>query len=70
MLLVKVASILLIIVNPFRLRFFFSFQTDWYAAYSFLLVVFGQITIYFLLGNLVEIKVCCLKKGLLLAAIL
>ncbi|XP_065095163.1 uncharacterized protein LOC135717140 [Ochlerotatus camptorhynchus] len=31
--------------------------TDWYAAYLFLLVCFVQLTIYFLLGNALELKV-------------
>ncbi|XP_058815353.1 putative odorant receptor 83c [Topomyia yanbarensis] len=29
---------------------------DWYAAYCFLLVVFGNMAIYFILGNFVELK--------------
>lgn len=35
----------------------FHLQTDWYAAVCFLIVVFGEITIYFLVGNLIELKV-------------
>ncbi|XP_053692350.1 putative odorant receptor 83c [Sabethes cyaneus] len=31
--------------------------TDWYAAYCFLLVVFFELSIYFILGNLVELKI-------------
>ncbi|XP_055542613.1 uncharacterized protein LOC129728219 [Wyeomyia smithii] len=31
--------------------------TDWYAAYGFLLVIFVELSIYFHLGNMVELKV-------------
>ncbi|XP_053692349.1 uncharacterized protein LOC128740809 [Sabethes cyaneus] len=31
--------------------------TDWYAAYCFLLVIFVELSLYFILGNLVELKV-------------
>ncbi|KXJ72047.1 hypothetical protein RP20_CCG019062 [Aedes albopictus] len=34
-----------------------KWKTDWYAAVCFLIVVFGEITIYFLVGNLIELKV-------------
>ncbi|XP_058122449.1 putative odorant receptor 83c [Anopheles ziemanni] len=32
-------------------------QTDWYAAYFFLLILFFQLTLYFLIGHYVELKV-------------
>ncbi|XP_053692348.1 putative odorant receptor 83c [Sabethes cyaneus] len=36
--------------------------TDWYAAYCFLLVIFFELSIYFILGNLVELKVDALYE--------
>lgn len=42
-----------------RIYSFFNvcFQTDWYASYLFLMICFVQMTIYFTVGNAVELKV-------------